>query len=295
MNLPESDVKQFLRLYHSILFYTNKKYKILEGLGRPIDIYELSADDLLKLKDRLYSSSDLIDSFVRDNPDKLSSDELEIVSSWKNFVRGRFYIIRHLKNYSIFLDSGHSPRSYGVLGFLIPIEEMMGPSLPRLVETTLLPFRGKIIYDGNLLSFNVLFGASIRKSIIDSFNQAKTNFGVITSLPVPNKESKASGSDVLRGYLKTEYSRNAHHEEIQELIDKNPDLMIVYCEEMGRVHARTYRKNLKAVGIVEGWFALIDGMIVASGRTQEEVERISKSLLPPEKMKLVYIFHLKAK
>ncbi len=295
MNLPESDVKQFLRLYHSLLFYANIKYKLFEGLKRPIDIYELNDDDLQKLKDKLYGSPDLIDSYIRDNPQNFSSDELEIVSAWKNFVRGKFYIVRHLKNYTVFLDSSHPPRAYGVLGILVPIEDMMGPSLPRLVETTLLPFRDKIIYDGNLLSFNILFGTGIRKSIIDSFNQAKTNFGVIASLPMSNEGVKASDSDILRGYFKTEYSRDVHHDDIRELIDKNPDLMVVYCEEMGRVHARTYRKNLKAAGIVEGWFALIDGMIIAGGKTHEEVERISKSLLPPEKMKFVFIFHLKAK
>jgi hypothetical protein len=104
---------------------------------------------------------------------------------------------------------------------------------------------------------------------------------------------KSNDSDILKGYLKTEYSRSVHYNEIQELIRKNPGLMVVYSVEMGKVHARTYRKNLKIVGIVDGWFALIDGMIIAGGKTRDEVERISKSLLPPEKRKLVYIFHLK--
>jgi hypothetical protein len=36
-------------------------------------------------------------------------------------------------------------------------------------------------------------------------------------------------------------------------------------------------------------------MIIAGGKTREEVIRISKSLLPSEKRKLVYIFNLKAK
>ena len=71
--------------------------------------------------------------------------------------------------------------------------------------------------------------------------------------------------------------------------------MAVYCEEMGKVHARTYKKRLKDAGIVEGWFALIDGIIIAGGKTKKEVEIIMKSLLPPEKIKLVYIFQLKAK
>jgi hypothetical protein len=39
----------------------------------------------------------------------------------------------------------------------------------------------------------------------------------------------------------------------------------------------------------------IDSAVLAAGKTQKEVERIMKSLLPPEKIKLVYIFQLKTK
>lgn len=293
MILPESDVKLFYRLYHSLLFYVNIRHKIIDGLKRPADLHKLNLDDLQKLKDRLYLSPDLIDSFVKDNTENFSPLELEIASTWKNFVKGRFYIVRHLKNYTVFLDSRDPAKAYGVLGIITSFEEMVGPNLPIVVEVVLLPFKNRIIYDGTLLSFNVLFGTGIRRSINDSFSQAKTNFGIITSLPFSYDGIKSSDSDILRGYLKTEYSRSAHYNEIQELIRKNPDLMVVYSEEMGKVHARTYRKNLKILGVVDGWFALIDGMIIAGGKTREEVERISKSLLPLEKRKFVYIFHLK--
>jgi hypothetical protein len=117
----------------------------------------------------------------------------------------------------------------------------------------------------------------------------------LKSLRVCIAPMTSKDSEILRGYLKTEYSRDVHNEEIWELIDKNPDLMVVYCEEMGKVYARIYKKRLRKAGVVEGWFALIDATIIAGGKTQKEVERISKSLLPPEKIKLVYIFHLKAK
>jgi hypothetical protein len=138
-------------------------------------------------------------------------------------------------------------------------------------------------------------GSGIRQSINDSYSQAKNSIGIITSLPFSREKTEISDANTLRGYLKTRYSRDAYQEEIWELIEKDSDLMAVYCEEMGKVHARTYRKRLKDAGIVEGWFALIDGMIIAGGKTQQEVERILKNLLPPEKIKLVYLFHLKAK
>jgi len=265
------------------------------GIERPGDLHKMNPNDIQKLKDILYDKLELIDSFIKDNHNDLSAPDREIVSSWKNFVVGRFYIVRHLKNYTIFLDENEPPKAYGVLGIITPLEDMIGPNLPRMVKATLLPFENRIIYDGTIFPYNILFGSGTRRSINDSYSQAKNSLGIITSLPISSEKTEISDADTLRGYLKTAYSRDAYREDIWELIRKNPDLMVVYCEEMGRVHARTYKKRLREAGVVEGWFALIDGIIIAGGKTREEVIKISKSLLPSEKRKLVYIFNLKAK
>lgn len=295
MNLSETEVKQYYRLYHALLFYINDKYSVLEGIERPGDLHKMNLDDIQKLKDILYGKLELIDSFIEDNHNDLSAQDREIVSSWKNFVSSRFYIVRHLKRYTIFLDTNEPPKAYGVLGIITPLEDLIGTDLPRVVKATLLPFENRIIYDGTILPFNIQFGSGIRRSINDSYSQAKNSIGIITSLPFSREKTEISDANTLRGYLKTGYSRDAYQEEIWELIEKNSELMAVYCEEMGKVHARTYKKRLKDAGIVDGWFALIDGMIIAGGKTQQEVERILRHLLPPEKIKLVYVFHLKAK
>jgi hypothetical protein len=60
-----------------------------------------------------------------------------------------------------------------------------------------LPFKGKIIYDGLLSSYSISFGPGIRRSLNESFNEAKMRHGIVTSLPVsakpvvPTKSSKA--------------------------------------------------------------------------------------------------------
>ncbi len=295
MNLPEEDVKRFYRLYNYLLFYVNKKHRIFENLNAPDNLHKSDPHDLKKLKDKLYASLELIDSFIRDNPENLSSEDLGIIAGWKNFIRDKFYIVRYLKKYAVFLDSGDPPKAYGVLGLINPFDVMMGSNLPIIVEATLLPFQDRIVYDGVLQPYNIFFGGNISKSINDSYRRAKTNPGIITSLPFSPEMGRPDDAEILRGYLKSEYSRENNREEIWDLIEKNPDLMTVYCEEMGRVDARTYRKRLKGMGIIEGWFALMDGIIIASGKTQKEAERTAKSLLPAEKMKLVYIFHLKGK
>lgn len=295
MKLSREEVELFYKLYHSLLVYVNKKFDIIKGIDSLQDLRRLPPKEINKLRDRLYEHPELIDSFVVENPLNFSANELKIVSSWKNFVKGEFLIFRYLKNYTIFLDLNDPPKAYGVLALASTFEEMIGPNLPVMVEAVLLPFNGKIIYDGIIIPYNVVFGSNIRRSFNDAYQKAKSRFGIITSLPFSLKKVEQSDADKLRFYLRSERNRETYREEIEKLINKNPDLLALYHQEMGKIHARTYGKWLREIGVTKGWFAILEGMIIASGSTKDEVEKVLERILPPRKKEFVYIFQLKEK
>jgi hypothetical protein len=54
--------------------------------------------------------------------------------------------------------------------------------LPVYVKTVLLPFKGKIIYDGFLEGYNILFGQGISGSMSDTYRAAKQQGKIIESL-----------------------------------------------------------------------------------------------------------------
>lgn len=83
-------------------------------------------------------------------------------------------------------------------------------------------------------------------------------------------------------------------EKIEELIE-DPELLKLYHQEMGKIHARTYGKQLREIGLVDAWFAILEGIIVASGKTKDEVKQTLNKILPAEKRDFVYLFHLKKK
>ncbi|MHB0960757.1 MAG: hypothetical protein ACYC0X_32730 [Pirellulaceae bacterium] len=68
------------------------------------------------------------------------------------------------------------------LGLADPLKEVIGPYLSRLVTAVLLPFKGKIIYDGLVSGYNITFGGGIKRSLHDDYKEAKEAFGIITSL-----------------------------------------------------------------------------------------------------------------
>ncbi|MGD2248116.1 MAG: hypothetical protein PVF58_06890 [Candidatus Methanofastidiosia archaeon] len=292
MNLPEEDVHLFYTLYHSLLFYTNEKYHILTVKNQD-HFFRIPFEDKWELKEELYQHPELIDKFVAENPFNFSDDELKIITAWKDFKKGTFVLFKSLKKYTIFLDMEEPPRAYGVLALLSDFEDMVDP-LPAMAEAVLLPFKEKIIYDGLLYWYSLTFGSEYCKSFNDTYQKAKFECGIITSLPfskkrMPTKEEK------LKFYMKNERNRDQYWEEIQELIEEDDNLLIIYHQEMGRACSRKTRKLLYHVGIEKGWFATIEGIPIASGVTREDAEKAAEQIVPEEKREFVYYFQLKKK
>jgi hypothetical protein len=66
--------------------------------------------------------------------------------------------------------------------------------LPAYVNTVLLPFKGKITYDGLMQNHRVHFGSGIRGRLKETYLTAKQNGRIIESLDAPAQtEPRASG------------------------------------------------------------------------------------------------------
>jgi len=294
MELSEEEIVHYYDLYWALLYYADQKFKVLKNLRYPKDIGRSPLNDIMKLRDQMFDQPETIDEFVRENPMSFSSQDLEIVAGWKNYLKGRFFIVRYLKKYTVFLDTEDPPKAYGVLGLYTPLKELINWSdLPVFVDAVLLPFENKIIYDSMITPSKVTIGKGISRSIDDQYNEAKMRFGIITALPFHPEKTELTDAEKLKIYLKNENSRDIHWDEIVDLIYKGPELMTLYQQEMGKVHARTYRRRLRDIGIEEGWFAVTDALIIASGKTKDKVEKVLQDILPKEKRKFVYVFQLK--
>jgi hypothetical protein len=205
MQLAEPDCRLFYALHPALMWYANEQLGVLpDKVSTPERFASLPPEKRVKVRDALHAQPGLIDAFVRANPCDLSREELEVIESWKHAVVGGFYIFRYLTHYTVFLGSENVPRAYGVLALVHPIEDLIGPYLPRLVETVLLPFRGKIVYDGLLSGYNITFGGGVKRSLNESYREAKNRFGIITSLPfdaeepAPEKKSKSPEAEPAR-------------------------------------------------------------------------------------------------
>ena len=192
MLLSPQDAQLFFKLHRTLMFFVNERLQVFPNVANPVEFSGLTPEDGLKLRDALVENIDLIEIFVDQNPFDLPEDELDIVLSWRHQVAGDFYIFRYLKNYTVFLSCDKQPIAYGVLALAQPFQEMIGPYLPVWTKTVLMPFKGQIVYDGLLSSYNISFGPGIRRSMNEDFKQAKERTGIVTVLPLSESRQPPS-------------------------------------------------------------------------------------------------------
>ena len=187
MKVSDKDAKLFFDLMWGLQYFVNQKFKIHSNIKSLEEYKECSTEAKIEVRSALYSNITTIDSYVEENPLKLSTDKLEIISAWKYFVQGSFHIERYLKRCAIFIENNEV---YGVLGLHQSFDEIIHRSrLPLYVQTVLLPFKGKIIYDGIFQAHNIFFGGGIKSDLKESYMKAKQNNRIIESFDTATKNS----------------------------------------------------------------------------------------------------------
>jgi len=130
MLLRSQEAELFFKLHCSLMCFVNERLEIVAGVRSPDEFRALSADLRLKLRNALLHNMELLEMFIGLNPFDLSAEELNIVSSWKHQVAGKFFVFRNLKKYTVFLTDGETPVAYGVVALTEPFEDLVGPYLP---------------------------------------------------------------------------------------------------------------------------------------------------------------------
>ena len=200
MKLSREDADLFFGLMWGLQFYVNQQRRLLPNVKSVKEYITLPMSDKVTVRDTLWETPDLIDAYVEENPDGLPLEELDIVRKWKRFASGAFQIFRFLKKHTILIDE--KSRVYGVLGLYDSLEDILyGRPLPILVHAVLLPFKGQIVHDGVLKSYNIVFGGGIRSDLKEKYMAAKQNERIITTLdpeaavPSVAKHQRERGKD----------------------------------------------------------------------------------------------------
>lgn len=290
LNREEADL--FYKVLNELIYFSNSRFKIIDNFSKPNegnwDIY-----DIQRIIDKIFLKPEIIISFFSENPAMLKKEEIELVKSWKNFVKDKFFAFKN-KDKTIFFSSEKEPKAYEVYGIYDDFFDMV-PFEPIMVEAILIQFKDKIVYPGLFKPFSISFGGGFRKGLKIDFEKSKLKFGIISSLDKPIEEREQSEEELFRFYLKNKVNREEFWGEINEILGKNPSLKNVYHNEIGKSYVREIKKIFSDIEIKRGWFAVVNSQIIASGKNEKEVMERLKDILPEDKIGSAHIFEYKNK
>lgn len=285
MKLGKKDYEKYLEIHSSMIYYVGKRDNLLADEVNYEEFMKMSVPEKYEIRNSLYSDLNNFNDYIDANKSTLSKEDIEIIRGFKNLEQGTFRVMKYTKKYTLFFGEKYV---YGVLALNDSIDELLGDITPQLVEAVLLPFNDKIIYDGMLSKFPIHIGKGLSKSIKSDFLLSKRKYGIVEQLPF-NKVIKIE--DDLIAMMKTRSSLNLYWNEIDNLIEDNPELNSIYFRELGRINSKYKKKELNEIGVKNVFYALYNQTLVASGNTKNEaIVRAQKLVTDKSKLESLYLF-----
>ena len=200
--LSPAERKLFYELWYKLLDFVNQKYHVINMRIEPVYPSNYDESQLHLIREKLWENPDVINDFldrsafaagsavtrgngVTESNVDLSGEEISLLRSWKkSHIKGQFILIEYESEHAIFMrtEENVKPTLYAVKGMTTSIAEAMRRQLPVMLETVLLPFRDKIIYDSYIGSHPVSFGKGLREMFTDEYKKTKAESGITTRL-----------------------------------------------------------------------------------------------------------------
>ena len=180
MTLDPQDYRLYLETSLQLLYYVGKKENIFPAQTSYKKFLNFHKSEKFDCRQAMYKKPKLLTNYLKEHPDELTAEQVEILTGLKRKIQGDFIIFKYLKKYAVFVHI-NTNRFYAVQALGDPFDAFF-PDIPVIINTTILPFKGKIIYDGFLLGGNVHVGRSITADINEAYKNAKGAKQIITTL-----------------------------------------------------------------------------------------------------------------
>ena len=135
-----------------------------------------------KVREVLWENPELIDEYISET--ELPQEKIDILNLWRtNHKKEMIFVIEYQPEYAVAIasDAQGEDRLYGIKGISSSVANALRRDVPAQIETVLLPFKGKIIYDSFMTSMSIGFAEGARAAFREMYDKA-IKHGIITSL-----------------------------------------------------------------------------------------------------------------
>ncbi|MCL2427435.1 MAG: SEC-C domain-containing protein [Oscillospiraceae bacterium] len=187
--LPRDERLAFFSLWYPLLEYVNRILRL--GLDIDLENELPKIEVVMILRERLWEDPSLISRFIRDTGGKyvITPEGVQIFKSWENqHVKGTFFVVKYTPEYAVLMpiESEKNPVFYGVRGLESTIAEVLNYKVHTIIDTVLLPYDGKIVYDGLIAPYPLVISNDITDQISKKYEEAVRGSRIITSFKYPH-------------------------------------------------------------------------------------------------------------
>lgn len=179
--LSSDECRLFYETWYGLMGYVNERKHVVKAKIKP-EYPNLVSDMMIHMvREVLWEKPELIDDYLSET--ELPQEKVDILKLWRTkHKKGMYFILEYQPEYAIALAPNEQgeDRLYGVKGISNSMAYALKRELPVQIETVLLPFKGKIIYDSFMGSVPVKFLSGAKAAFREMHDNA-LKFGVITS------------------------------------------------------------------------------------------------------------------
>ena len=152
MHLTDRQMDRFFDLLDGLIVFANSRLNLVSDLRAPI-MGEADEMKAAYVCDHMWRHTEVIDEYVRLNPNGLRKADLDAVAAWRNALVGRFTLVRFERGRAILMSEAGM---FAVAGLDEDPQQRI-TQCPDMVIATLLPFEGIIITDGLMYGDGIPF------------------------------------------------------------------------------------------------------------------------------------------
>lgn len=180
--LSSDECRLFYETWYGLMGFVNERVGVIKAKIKPE--YPNAVSDMMvhKVREVLWEKPEMIDEYI--SKTELPQEKINILKLWRaNHKKGMIFLLEYQPEYAVAIASNAKgeDRLYGIKGISNSIANILRRDLPVQIETVLLPFKGKIIYDSFISSVPIGF-AEGAKAVFREMHDKAIKHGIITSL-----------------------------------------------------------------------------------------------------------------
>ena len=180
--LSSDECRLFYETWYGLMGFVNERMGVIKAKIKPE--YPNAVSDMLvhKVREVLWQKPELVDEYISET--ELPQEKIDILKLWRtSYIKGMFFLLEYQPEYAVAIAPNEQgeDRLYGIKGISNSIANTLQRGLPAQVETVLLPFKGKIIYDSFMSSMSIGFAEGAKAAFREMYDNA-IKHGIITSL-----------------------------------------------------------------------------------------------------------------